>query len=70
MMKKASVLIAMCLVLAATGAAIAVPYSVDSHTLHLYHFDGDGKDSVTVNPIDLVLDSGATATDAKIPGLG
>ncbi|MCX5645604.1 MAG: discoidin domain-containing protein [Phycisphaerae bacterium] len=69
MMKKASVLTAMCLVLVATGAAVAVPYNVDSHTLHLYHFDGDGKDSVTVNPINLVLDSGATATDAKIPGL-
>ena len=69
-MKKASVLTAMCLVLVATGVASAVPYNVDSHTLHLYHFDGDGKDSVTVNPIDLVLDSGATATDAKIPGLG
>jgi hypothetical protein len=70
MMKKASIATAVFVVLAAVGTAPAVPYSVDSHTLHLYHFDGDGKDSVTVNPIDLVLDSGATATDAKLPGLG
>jgi len=70
MMKKASVLTATCLVLMAGGMAFGVPYDLDSHTLHLYHFDGDGRDSATVNPIDLVLDSGATAIDAKIPGLG
>jgi regulation of enolase protein 1 (concanavalin A-like superfamily) len=70
MMRKASVFTAMGLVLVTVGAGLCVPYSVDSHTLHLYHFDGDAKDSVTVNPIDLVLDSGATATDAKLPGLG
>ena len=69
-MKRASVATAMCLVMAAAGAGWGVPYTVDSHTLHLYHFDGDGKDSVTVNPIDVVLDSGATASDAKLPGLG
>ncbi len=69
-MKKPSVLAAICLVLLGTGAALSVPYSVDPHTLHLYHFDGDAKDSVTVNPINLILDTGATATDASIPGLG
>src|SRR4030042_5572412 len=61
MMKTVSVLTAVCLVLMATGTAISVPYSVDSHTLHLYHFDGDAPDSVTDNPIHLVLDSRATA---------
>ncbi len=69
-MNRASAFTAICLVLTVTGAAISVPYSVDPHTLHLYHFDGDGRDSATVNPIDLILDSGATATDAKVPGLG
>jgi regulation of enolase protein 1 (concanavalin A-like superfamily) len=69
-MKTPPVLIAVCLILGATGTARSVPYNVDSHTLHLYHFDGDGRDSATTNPIDLVLDSGATATDVKIPGLG
>ena len=69
-MNKTRVFLMACLVGLAAQATFAVPYSVDSHTLHLYHFDGDAKDSVTVNPIDLVLDSGATATDAKIPGLG
>ena len=61
MMKKASVLTAVCLVLVATGSAISVPYEIDSHTLHLYHFDGDTLDSVATNPIHLALDSGATA---------
>ncbi|MEN6335279.1 MAG: hypothetical protein ABFE01_13600, partial [Phycisphaerales bacterium] len=70
MMKRASVLIAACLVLMMTGAAICVPYKADSHTLHLYHFDGDTLDSVTTNPIHLTLDSGATVTDASVPGLG
>ena len=50
MMKKASVLTAMCLVLVATGSAISVPYEIDSHTLHLYHFDGDTLDSVDGQP--------------------
>jgi hypothetical protein len=69
-MKKASVTTAVWLVLLATGAARSVPYTVDSHTRHLYHFNGDGKDSVSTSPIDLVLDSGATAADIKIPALG
>ncbi|HNS19646.1 MAG TPA: discoidin domain-containing protein [Sedimentisphaerales bacterium] len=70
MMKKASILIAVGLVLMTTPAAFSVPYKVDSHTLHLYHFDGDTLDSVTTNPIDLTVDSGATVTDASYPGMG
>jgi hypothetical protein len=49
---------------------LAVPYVEDAHALHLYHFDGDALDSAAANPIDLTLDSGATATDVQIPGLG
>ena len=69
-MKRASILATACLVLMAAGPATSVPYKVDSHTLHLYHFDGDTLDSVTTNPIHLALDSGATVTDASVPGLG
>jgi hypothetical protein len=58
------------LVLACNGAASAIPYEVDAHTLHLYHFDGDGTDSVTVNPIHLVLGGGATVTDDSYEGMG
>ncbi|MBN1362582.1 MAG: LamG domain-containing protein, partial [Sedimentisphaerales bacterium] len=69
-MSKAKVLLTVCLVAAMSQVGASVPYSVDPHTLHLYHFDGDATDSMTTSPIDLVLDSGATATDAKVPGLG
>jgi hypothetical protein len=70
MMKKLRAFTAVCLVLAMAGAAISVPYEVDLYTLHLYHFDGDTLDSVTVNPIHLALDSGAKLVDATIPGMG
>ena len=69
-MSKTRVFLMACLVGWAAQAAFAVPYTVDSHTLHLYHFDGNANDSVTTNPIHLVLDSKATATDAKLPGMG
>lgn len=69
-MKRAGILTAACLAMMMNSVAICVPYQVDSHTLHLYHFDGNALDSVTTNPIHLTLDSGATATDASIPGLG
>jgi regulation of enolase protein 1 (concanavalin A-like superfamily) len=70
MMKKAIAFTVVCLVLAAAGSALSVPYEVDSHTLHLYHFNGDTQDSATANPIHLALDSGATLVDATVPGLG
>ena len=69
-MNKTRVFLMACLVGLAAQATFAVPYTVDSHTLHLYHFDGNTNDSVTTNPIHLVLDSGATTIDAKLPGLG
>ncbi len=70
MMKKASILTTIGLVLMTTGIAFSVPYQVDSHTLHLYHFDGDTLDSVTTDPIDLTVDSGATVTDPSYAGMG
>ena len=70
MMKKLRAFTAVCLVLAMAGAAFCVPYEVDPFTLHLYHFNGDTRDSVTTNSIDLALDSGAKLVDAPIPGMG
>jgi len=69
-MTKLRLYLIVCAVGIAARMTIAVPYSEDSCTLHLYHFDGDATDSVATNPIGLTLDSGATATDAKVPGLG
>ncbi len=69
-MHKTRVFLVICLVGLAAQAGFAVPYTADSHTLHLYHFDGNTNDSVATNPIHLGLDSGATMVDTALPGLG
>lgn len=51
-------------------AGVSEPYTPDAYTLHLYHFDGDGNDEVTTNPLDLTLSYGATATETSYPDFG
>lgn len=50
-------------------AIIPGPYSVDEHTLHLYHFDGHARDAVASNALDFTL-SNATANAASYSGFG
>jgi hypothetical protein len=54
----------------ATQTAKALPCEADSRTLHVYRFDGSADDVSTTSPINLTLDSGATAADGRLPGLG
>jgi hypothetical protein len=53
----------------AVFAQNAGPYEVDSYTLHLYHFDGDATDAVTVNAVDLTLNN-ATVSAASYSDFG
>ena len=69
-MSKMRVFLMACLVGLAAQATFAVPYTVDSHTLHLYHFDGNTNDSVTTNPINLVLDFRGNGDRRQAPGHG
>jgi hypothetical protein len=69
-MRTIAVSLLVCVAGMAAQIANALPYEVDSHTLHLYHFDNSTNDAVTTNPINLTLDSGATDTDAKLAGMG
>ena len=46
----------------AAWAAIVGPYTPAAYTLHLYHFEGDGSDAVSSNPIPLTLAYGAAAS--------
>jgi hypothetical protein len=59
-----------CLVAGLSNPAYPVPYRPDDHTVHLYHFDGNGQDSVANGSIELILGGGATASDSKLPGMG
>jgi len=78
MMKRASVLTAACLVLMATGTAMSVPCEVDSHALHLYHFnfiignEGRNNNARTENRegwIDEVRLYNRALSDAEVAGL-
>ncbi|HOT72596.1 MAG TPA: immunoglobulin domain-containing protein [Anaerohalosphaeraceae bacterium] len=54
----------------AAWAAIVGPYTPDAYTLHLYHFEGDGSDAVSNNPIHLTLAYGAAASASSYEGFG
>ncbi len=45
------------------ASALVGPYVADDYTLHLYHLDGSGVDSVTADPIALTFDNGALADE-------
>ncbi len=47
---------------AQAAAVTPAPYTVDQHTLHLYHFNSDANDAVRTNPMDLVLYGAAIVT--------
>lgn len=57
-------------IITAPGYAIITgPYSVDTYTLHLYHFDGSANDAVASNILNLTL-SNATVTAASLDNFG
>ena len=45
-------------------------YYSDVDTLHYYHFDGSGVDSIPTHPVHLTMGNGATVTDASLSGYG
>lgn len=57
-------------VLETAQSVVSGPYTPDSYTLHLYHFDGNATDSITHNPVDLTLGNGATISSLSIDSFG